>query len=43
MLNENDVYDWLRLSDLELIVIPQPPSHSDRILSNIIESRRRLG
>jgi hypothetical protein len=37
-LNESDVYSWLHLRYLEFIVISQPPNHSDRILSDIIES-----
>ncbi|MEH2284233.1 MAG: hypothetical protein V7K90_23415 [Nostoc sp.] len=34
----SDVYDGLRLRNLQFIVISQPPSHGDRILSDIIES-----
>ncbi|MEH2015645.1 hypothetical protein [Nostoc sp.] len=38
MLNESDAYGWLRLRNLKFLVISQPPSHGDRILSDSIES-----
>lgn len=38
MLNESDAYGWLRLRDLEFLVISEPRSHGDRILSDSIES-----
>ncbi|MEH2094663.1 MULTISPECIES: cupin domain-containing protein [unclassified Nostoc] len=38
ILNESDAYGWLRLRDLEFLVISQPPSHGDRILSDRILS-----
>ncbi|WP_190240760.1 hypothetical protein [Nostoc sp. 'Peltigera membranacea cyanobiont' 210A] len=34
----SDVYDGLRIRNLEFIVISQPPSHGDRFLSDSIES-----
>ncbi|MHC5831866.1 MAG: hypothetical protein ACYT04_91815, partial [Nostoc sp.] len=35
--NENNVYGWLHLRDLEFLVISQPPSYGDHILSDIIK------